>query len=145
MGQSLGGSFAFEKAGDTTQADDHRRVPHARRRRRQRPPRSTATIVLSAAGVAGHLSAAIAVNAGSAFELSGSFGLALNTTAAAVGDLPAGPYLRFEATGVTLRVAGQRITGDLAVESLTTDQRRRGQARRWPTSPSASATARRTC
>ena len=33
-------------------------------------------------------------------------------------DVPGGPYLRFEATGLTLTVLGQSISGDFAVEKV---------------------------
>ena len=61
---------------------------------------------------------------------SGSLSLAVNTTSSAVNrtvtvggtplalSLPAGPYLRFEATGLTLSVLGQTLSGNFAFERV---------------------------
>ena len=40
----------------------------------------------------------------------------VNTGSAAVGDLPAGPYLRVEALGTTITVGGQTLTADITFE-----------------------------
>ena len=46
------------------------------------------------------------------FALSGRLSIAVNTTSAAAEGLPAGPYLRVEAIGVTAAFLGQSLTGD---------------------------------
>src|SRR5207245_2599598 len=84
------------------------------------------SLFISAAGVAGQLSAHVNTNT-TAFTLS-SIGIAVNTTSSAVAqtftigatvitlDLPAGPYARVEATGAALNVAGQSLTGNFAFD-----------------------------
>ena len=66
-------------------------------------------------------------------SFTGDFRMAMNTTHSAVLesavvdgttiqlDLPAGPYLRLEGTGVQLEMFGQRIGGDFVVEQATLD------------------------
>ena len=88
--------------------------------------------VLSNGGVAGQLSARLALTTPGALDLSGSFSLALNTSALAVRqsvqvgarevlvDVPAGPYLRVSGTGVVIKAAGQVLTGDVTVEKADT-------------------------
>ena len=49
-----------------------------------------------------------------------SLAVAVNTGAAAVGDLPAGPYLRVELLGAGIALAGQSLTADLALERVST-------------------------
>ena len=51
--------------------------------------------------------------------LSGTFSLDVNTTTAAALGLPAGPYLRLDATGATLTILGQTVSGNLALVSAT--------------------------
>ncbi len=79
------------------------------------------TLVLSAAGVSGRLSARVTLGGGLGSVLTvGTVRVALNTGAATVGDLPAGPYVRVEALGAALTLGGQTLTGDLAFERSTT-------------------------
>ncbi len=71
------------------------------------------------------------VDFGPAFSLSGSLALTINTTAAPVDSaltvggqtltvtVPAGPYVAFSGTGLTLTVMGQTLTGDVMVEKST--------------------------
>src|SRR6185436_340260 len=63
-------------------------------------------------------------------ELGGAFSLAINNTAADVAEsfqvggatvsvsMPAGPYVRVTGTGVSLKIAGQRLAGDFAFEQV---------------------------
>ena len=75
-----------------------------------------------AAGIAGQLEATV-----TAPFLTGTFGVAINTTMRAVSeqlgseslDLPAGPYLRVEGTGVRIDIAGQRASADVVLEKAT--------------------------
>ncbi|HRA76854.1 MAG TPA: hypothetical protein PLE12_11530, partial [Propionicimonas sp.] len=48
-------------------------------------------------------------------DLGADVAVQVNTRSTAVGDLPAGPYLRFAVTGAHLDLAGQRVTADLDV------------------------------
>ncbi len=73
---------------------------------------------ITPAGVAGELTVDVALN-GTGFSVDGDFTLALNTTAVAVGSVPAGPYLRVGGDDVTLSVAGQVLTGSFAFEQTT--------------------------
>jgi hypothetical protein len=82
--------------------------------------------VLTPAGLVGRIGGTIEVNIPGA-TLSGAFSVAINNTNAAYNDqfqlgaqtvslsLPAGPYLRVEAQGATLEIAGQRVSGDFAI------------------------------
>ncbi|HEX5859287.1 MAG TPA: hypothetical protein VFY91_14380, partial [Microbacterium sp.] len=72
-------------------------------------------LTITAGGVAGRLSAAVASDI-TGFTFATTVALAVNTGAAAVGDLPAGPYLRIEAVGTTITVGGQALTADLTFE-----------------------------
>ncbi len=80
------------------------------------------TLVITAAGLAASVSGTVAVTLpGVVFN--GSFGVAVNTTGAAVGEsgltLPAGPYFRIESVGpVDLTVAGQTLRGAFSVERV---------------------------
>ena len=86
-------------------------------------------LVVSGSAVAGRLTGQVAL-ALPGVTAAGTFGVALNTGAARVVeslevgagvvtlDVPGGPYLRFEATGLTLTVLGQSISGDFAVEKV---------------------------
>ncbi|MEQ1861602.1 MAG: LEPR-XLL domain-containing protein, partial [Chthoniobacteraceae bacterium] len=88
------------------------------------------SIVVRASGVAASLAADVALSVPGA-TLTGTFGVSINTTGAAVSesfiiggdtialDLSAGPYLRVEARGVDLTVASQRVFGDFAFERVT--------------------------
>ncbi|MDA8439896.1 MAG: hypothetical protein M0Z51_13690, partial [Propionibacterium sp.] len=91
----------------------------------------TGLLVLTGAGVAGRVSGTVTVDFGSAFTLAGSLDLAINTTAAPVDtsltvggqtvsvSVPAGPYVAFAGTNLTLIVMGQTLTGDVMVEKST--------------------------
>ena len=91
------------------------------------------TFLVTPAGVAGRLSAHVDVSAVPGATFQGSFGLAVNTTALAVVEtfrvggeelslnLPAGPFLRVEGTGLTLTLLSQVLTGDFAFEQLTAE------------------------
>ncbi|HXG49000.1 MAG TPA: VCBS repeat-containing protein, partial [Methylomirabilota bacterium] len=86
--------------------------------------------VLSAAGVAGSLSASVDLSGVPGATFTGTFGLAVNTTNAAVMEtfqvggrevtleLAAGPYLRVEGLGVTMSILGQTVSGDFAFERV---------------------------
>ncbi|HSF97082.1 MAG TPA: hypothetical protein VLA55_00205, partial [Ornithinibacter sp.] len=77
-------------------------------------------VVAGAGGIAGRLDATVGTLAIPGLTVT-SLSLAVNTGATAVGDLPAGPYLRVELAGAALTVAGQTLTADLAFErTLTT-------------------------
>ena len=95
-------------------------------------------LVRTAAGLAGRISLTLTVKTGAASTLNftGNFSLAVNTTTTAVNEqvdtgnglvslvLPAGPYLRFEGTGVQVSFQGQRFSTDIVLESArvgTTD------------------------
>ncbi len=81
--------------------------------------RGAGSLVVTAAGIAGRLSADVAVNGVPGFALSGSVAIAVNTTPAAAEGLPAGPFLRVEATGVSVSVLAQTLTGDFSFERTT--------------------------
>ena len=78
--------------------------------------------VVTPAGLAGRLEATV-----TAPFLTGTFGVAINTTMKAVAEqfgseslnLPAGPYLRIEGIGVRIAVAGQRASADVVLEKAT--------------------------
>jgi len=75
-------------------------------------------LTVTAAGIAGRLSADVNLGLSEAagFDFSASLAIAVNTTTAAVGDLPAGPYLRLEATALELTLGAQKISGNFAFE-----------------------------
>ena len=77
-------------------------------------------VVAGSGGIAGRLDATVGTLAIPGLTIT-SLSLAVNTGAAAVGDLPGGPYLRVELVGASLSVAGQTLSADLALErSLST-------------------------
>ncbi|MEU1973056.1 VCBS repeat-containing protein, partial [Microbacterium sp. NPDC019599] len=88
-------------------------------------------LIVTATGIAGRISGDISVQLGADAGLEGSLTLALNTTGARVAasvvvgttvqslDLQAGPYLRFEGTGLTLTVLTETLTANVAIESVT--------------------------
>nr|NLI49984.1 hypothetical protein [Propionibacterium sp.] len=76
-------------------------------------------LVATAAGVAGRITGAVAFTLPTDVALDATLSLAVNTTTAPAAGLPAGPYLRFEATGAELTVRGQRIAGDVSFEKAT--------------------------
>ena len=83
----------------------------------------TAQLRLTSAGLAGHVTAAIALNVPDV-SVTGEVEVSVNTTGATVAlsgaTLPAGPYLRVAATDLELTVLGQLLTADVVVEQLTT-------------------------
>jgi hypothetical protein len=94
-------------------------------------------VLLNQQGVAGQLTATAAIdlsglgfdgNAGGTFDIQISTRTsAVQTTVTIAGnpivvDLPAGPYLRVEATGVTLSIQGQTLSGDFLFEKSAADQ-----------------------
>src|SRR4029079_11575979 len=80
---------------------------------------------------AGSLSAGVALTGITGVTFTGTFGLAINNTTAAVDEsiqvgaatvglqLPAGPYLRVEGTGIQLTIAGQSLSGNVAFEQVS--------------------------
>jgi hypothetical protein len=90
--------------------------------------------LLTAGGLAGELSGGVTLSPALGFNLGvGELTLAINTTGAAVAaavplpggglralNLPAGPYVRVEARGVALDIAGQTITGNVAFQQEST-------------------------
>ncbi len=91
----------------------------------------TGALLLTPAGVAGQLSASVALTGIAGVSFSGTFSLAINNTSSAIDEtiqvgagtlrlqLPAGPYLRVEGTGIQLTIAGQRLSGNVAFEQIT--------------------------
>src|ERR1043166_4041396 len=87
--------------------------------------------IISPDGLAGQGSVNVAINV-SGVGLSGSFGLRINKTNSAIDetvdiggssqhlDLPAGPYLQINGTGVVLTVFGISMTGDYSFEQKQT-------------------------
>ena len=88
------------------------------------------SLIVTGNGLAGQFEATVQTDiTGVAF--SGTFGIAINTTTAAVNqaltvgdqtitlDLPAGPFLRVSGQGVSLTVLGQTLSGDFAFEKAT--------------------------
>ena len=85
-------------------------------------------LLVSSSAVAGQLSGTIAVSLGSSVQVSGSFSLAVNDGTAAIDqsftvgsssvslNLPGGPYVQFQATGATIDVLGQTLSGNVAIE-----------------------------
>ena len=72
------------------------------------------SVAVTSAGLSGHLQATVTTGlTGITFGTTVTLGV--NTGAAAVGDLPGGPYLRVEASGTTITVGGQTLTADLVV------------------------------
>ena len=78
------------------------------------------TLVVGATGLAGRISGQVALVLPAGVSATGTLGLAVNTATTAALGLPGGPYLRFEATGLRLTVAGQVLTGDFAFEKVAT-------------------------
>src|SRR4051812_2594125 len=87
----------------------------------------TAALLLTPAGLATRLSGAVQVSAPGA-QFGGTFGIAINTTTAAVDrtftlggaqvalKLAAGPSVRVEGTAITITIAGQTLSGNVAIE-----------------------------
>ena len=88
-------------------------------------------LLVTGNGIAGELTGTIALTVGATTPVSASFDLAINSTTSAVDqtftvgastvavNLPGGPYLEFQATGATITVAGQTLSGNLAVQQAT--------------------------
>ncbi len=93
----------------------------------------TGFFVVGPAGIAGTLSATLAIDPSTGVTFGGTFGVSINNTPTAIDEsilvgastlrlrLPAGPYLRVEGTGVVLGIAGQSLSGNVAFEQLTID------------------------
>ncbi len=94
----------------------------------------TAAFMVTPQGLAGRVSGTVTlVGLPTDFLLTGTFGVAINSGTRAVVDrvqvgdqtislnLPAGPYVRFEATGVKIAFNGQSLTGDVAFEKATSN------------------------
>ena len=90
-------------------------------------------LVVTGTGIAGRLTGVVGVTLPAGVSATGTLTVAVNTGTAAVSssivvgastqviDVPGGPYLRFEATGLVLTVAGQQLSGDFSFEKVTTD------------------------
>ena len=91
----------------------------------------TGELLATSAGIAGSVSGLITVALPTSVTLSGTIGLAINTTTSAVNQtfavdgqtltlaLPGGPYLELSGTGVTISAFGQTITGNVAIQQVT--------------------------
>ena len=91
----------------------------------------TGAVLVTRSGVAGSLSATIAIAAGDGISLGGTFSLQVNTTSAAVNDsfpvgagsvsllLPAGPYFQLQAQNATVSVGGQTLSGTITITQST--------------------------
>ena len=88
--------------------------------------------VLTPAGLAGQIGGTVTFAIpGGGVTFTGTFGVAINTTVNAVAEqfevgqetinlnLPAGPYLRVQGTGVELSLLGQKIGGDFSFEQAS--------------------------
>ena len=133
-GQTLHGAFTFEKA---TRADGTAVVRVAAADVGISlggvldVTNGSGFFVVTPNGIAGSLSASVALRNIPGVSFSGSFAIAVNNTANEVHesiqvgtntitlDLPAGPYLRVEGTNIQLTIAGQRLSGNVAFEQLT--------------------------
>ncbi|MEK7414136.1 MAG: hypothetical protein AAB263_12550, partial [Planctomycetota bacterium] len=90
------------------------------------------TFLITQAGLAGKVTATLALQNIPQVSLGATVTVAINNTTVAVNEnftvgsetialvLPAGPYLRVEATGVNLTIAGQSLSGNFAFEKATT-------------------------
>ena len=91
----------------------------------------TGELLATSAGLAGALSGQVQIALPAAVTLSGTIGLAVNTTTSAVNQtftvdgqtlslvLPGGPYLELSGTNVTITAFGQTITGSVAIQQVT--------------------------
>ena len=91
----------------------------------------TGFFLITPSGIAGQVSASVALTGITGVSFSGTFGLAINNTASEIDEriqvgaatvrlvLPIGPYLRVEGTGILLTIAGQSLSGNVAFEQLT--------------------------
>ncbi len=80
------------------------------------------SVTLTSGGAFGSMTVTVTLNGSSGVTFGGTptFALDFNTTTAVQGALPAGPYVRVDATGLQLDVAGQALSGNIFFE-LTTD------------------------
>ncbi|MDF2434916.1 MAG: large repetitive protein, partial [Mucilaginibacter sp.] len=82
------------------------------------------TLTIGSGGAYGSLSASVTTSVANAqFAAGATFTLDLNTTTVAHTvtsvTLPAGPYVRVDASGVTLTVAGQSLAGSFSLETTS--------------------------
>ena len=75
-------------------------------------------LTISPAGIVGSLSATVQTLAIPGVTLSG-VAIALNTTSTAAQGIPAGPFFGVEADGASVSVAGQTLSGNLAIQVST--------------------------
>ncbi|MGH2928797.1 MAG: hypothetical protein ACRDL8_11400, partial [Solirubrobacteraceae bacterium] len=82
--------------------------------------KGTGTLQLSSSGVAGTFTGTVAVTLPGA-SLTGTFGLQINTTSAAVATptLLAGPYIQFSVTGGNLTIGSATLAGDFTLTQST--------------------------
>ena len=74
----------------------------------------------SQGGVFGSLTATVTTSiSGAQFAAGATFTLDVNTTATAQGALPAGPYVRVDASNVTLNLLSQSIMANVSIEATT--------------------------
>ena len=107
LGQSIAGDFEFapQANGDVTITASNVNVSIG-------PVSLTeaaGTLTAGAGGVAGRFNGKLAFAAGG-FEFEAGIGLAIDT---------ARPYIRFDGTGVKLKIGGQELTGDFSFERAT--------------------------
>ena len=133
LGQTLSGNFVIERTADTTVigASAITFALQAGGTDVVRLDDGEGAFVVTAAGIAGRIGGNVTLTLPAAISFTGTFGLAINNTTAAVHqeievagraitlDLPAGPYLRVEGTGIQLDILGQRLSGDFAFEQST--------------------------
>ncbi|MEA2959558.1 MAG: large repetitive protein, partial [Alphaproteobacteria bacterium] len=136
LGQTMSGDFTFARStGAITLTAAHAGFvladpdagPGARGPPLAQVSNANGTVVLSSAGVAGALGGTVALGIDGVSLSAGRFLVLINTTTAAatLADpadatktvaLPSGPYVRVAATGATLAIAGQSLTGDFSFE-----------------------------
>jgi hypothetical protein len=135
LGQTLSGNFAFEQV---TTAAGLKRVRVAATNVGLslggvvEVVDGEGSFLISPDGLAGSLAATVNLDVPAGIEFVGRFGLSINKTSRSVNEqfevggrtiflnLPAGPYIRVEGTGVQLNVAGQTLSGDFAFEQSST-------------------------
>src|SRR5262249_50272688 len=135
--QSLSGDFAFERLVDNN-ATPIVRVAAANANFALGNGTTTfvaltggqGSFVLAQAGIAGQLSGTVSVTI-PGVAVQGTLAVQVNQTGQAVNqsfgvggttvtlNLPAGPFLRFAATGLNVAILGQTLSGDFAFEQAT--------------------------
>ncbi|MCW5954712.1 MAG: hypothetical protein KIT69_20860, partial [Propionibacteriaceae bacterium] len=75
---------------------------------------SSGTLRLSAAGITGTMTATVSTSL-PALELTTGVEVQVNTNPLPALGLPAGPYLRIAATGASLTIGGQSLTGSIVI------------------------------